>query len=68
MQEKFKIIYEKIVDFIFIIIKKFDKVSEKIFEKTGVKINVGAIVVTAVAVIFIVIFVKSILGWLWSML
>lgn len=68
MEDKFKEIYEKATNIFFGITKKFDGVSEKIFEQTGMKINVGYIVLGALLVIFVVIFVKSILGWLWSML
>ena len=68
MEEKIKKIYEKTSDIFFKISKKFDKISEKIFEQTGTKINVGAIVLGAMLIIFVAVFVKSILGWLWSML
>lgn len=68
MEEKLKAIYEKASDIFFGMTKKFDGISEKIFEQTGVKINIGAIVLGAALVIFLIIFVKSILGWLWSML
>lgn len=68
MEDKFKEIYEKATNIFFGITKKFDGVSEKIFEQTGMKINVGYIVLGALLVIFVAIFVKSILGWLWSML
>ncbi len=68
MEEKLKEIYEKASDIFFGLTKKFDGISEKVFEQTGVKVNVGAIVLGAALVIFVIIFVKSILGWLWSML
>jgi len=68
MEEFFKKAYDKVVDLMFAINKKFEKVSEKIFEQTGTKINIGAIVMGAIAVIILLIVVKSILGWLWSML
>ena len=68
MEEKIKKLYEKASDIFFKITKKFDGISEKIFEQTGTKINVGAIVLGAMFIIFVAVFVKSILGWLWSML
>ncbi|HIT71829.1 MAG TPA: hypothetical protein IAD08_07975 [Candidatus Scatovivens faecipullorum] len=68
MEEKFKELYEKVTNIFFSITKKFDGVSERIFEQTGMKINVGYIVLGTLLVIFVAIFVKSILGWLWSML
>ncbi len=68
MEDKLKEIYEKATNIFFGITKKFDGISEKIFEQTGMKINVGYIVLGTLLVIFVFIFVKSILGWLWSML
>lgn len=68
MGDKLKEFYEKASDVFFGLTKKFDGISEKIFEQTGVKVNVGAIVLGAALIIFLIVFVKSILGWLWSML
>lgn len=68
MEEKLKEIYEKATDIFFSITKKFDGISEKIFEQTGTKINVGVIVVGAITVILLLIVVKAVLGWLWGML
>ena len=68
MEEKLKELYEQASDIFFGIAKKFDGISEKIFEQTGIKINVGYIVLGTALFIFLVVFVKSILGWLWSML
>lgn len=68
MEDIFKKIYDKIIDIIFAINKKFEKVSDKIFEQTGMKINIGAIVMSALGVIILILVVKSILGWLWGML
>ena len=39
MEEKFKEIYEKVTDVLFGITKKFDGISNKIYEKTGKKIR-----------------------------
>lgn len=68
MEDLFKKIYDKIIDIIFAINKKFEKVSDKIFEQAGIKVNIGAIVMGALGVIILILVVKSILGWLWSML
>ena len=68
MEDFFKKVYDAIVDCIFAINKKFENVSEKIFEQTGTKVNIGAIVMGTIGVIFLIIFVKSILSWLWSLL
>ena len=59
MPEKLKEIYEKASDIFFKIAKKFDGISEKIYEHTGTKINVGAIVLGAVLIIFVFFFVKT---------
>ncbi len=68
MPESLKNILEKISDIFMIISKKFDKISEKIYEQTGKKINVGAIVLGIILLIFVLFFVKSILTWLWGLL
>ena len=61
--DKFKEIYEKATDIFFGLTKKFDGVSEKIFEQTGVKINIGLIVGGTILVLFVFLVVKGILGW-----
>lgn len=66
--DKLKEIYEKASDIFFGMTKKFEGIEETIFEKTGAKIPVGSIVLGTVLVIFLAIFVKSFLGWLWSLL
>lgn len=62
MEEKLKALYEKATDIFFSITKKFDGISDRIYEQTGKKINIGAII--GGIVIFIVLFfiVKLILG------
>lgn len=62
MEEKLKKLYEKATDIFFGLTKKFDGISEKIFEQTGKKINIGAIVLGTMLVIFVFIVVKTILG------
>ncbi len=66
--EKLKEIYEKATDIFFGLTKKFDGVSEMIFEKTGAKINVGLIVGSAILILMIIIFVKLILGFVMDFL
>lgn len=68
MEDLFKKIYDKIIDIIFAINKKFEKVSDKIFEQAGIKVNIGAIIMGVLGVLILILVVKSILGWLWSML
>lgn len=68
MEDKLKEIYEKVTDVFFGITKKMDDMSEKIFEETGKKINIKLIVLGIMLVIFVIIFVKSFLGWLWTLL
>ena len=62
MEEKFKELYEKATDIFFGLTKKFDGVSEKLFETTGIKINIGLIVGSAILIFFVFIIVKVILG------
>lgn len=68
MGDKFKELYEKASDIFFGMTKKMDEVSEKIFEETGKKIDIKIIVLGVALVIFVIIFVKSFLGWLWTLL
>lgn len=68
MEDKLKEIYEKATDIFFGVTKKMDDMSEKIFEETGKKINIKLIVLGVALVIFVIIFVKSFLGWLWTLL
>ena len=44
MNDKFKEFLDKAGDFYLKLTKKFDGVSQKIYEQTGKKINIGAIV------------------------
>ena len=67
MPDKLKEIYEVLSDYFMKITKKFDKISDKIFEQTGTKINVGLIVGGAILVIFVFIFVKAILGFVFGL-
>lgn len=68
MEDKLKEIYEKVTDVFFGLTKKMDDMSEKIFEETGKKINVKLIALGVILIIFVIIFVKSFLGWLWTLL
>lgn len=60
--DKLKEIWEFLYDKFFKVASKFDGISEMIFEKTGAKINVGVIVMGIVLFIFVIIFVRAILG------
>ena len=55
-------LYEKISDIYMKISKKFDFISEKIYEQTGKKINVGVIVGAVILLFLLFIIVKSVLG------
>lgn len=68
MEDKLKEIYEKVTDIFFGFTKKLDDLSEKIFEETGKKIDIKLIVLGIVLLIFVIIVVKSILGWVGSYL
>ena len=60
--DKLKEIWEFLYDKFYKATRKFDGISEMIFEKTGAKIDIGAIVMGIVLVIFVILFVKAILG------
>lgn len=62
MEEKLKELYEKATDLFFGLTKKFDGLSEKLFETTGIKINIGLIIGSAILIFFVFIIVKVILG------
>ena len=55
---------KKAGDFYIEITKKFDGISQMIYERTGKKINIGAIVVGIILVIILGWFVKVLLQWL----
>jgi hypothetical protein len=61
-------IFDKVTDIIDNIAKKNNKLNETIFEKTGMKINAGLIIGGILLVIVVLIFVKAILGFLYSKL
>lgn len=66
--DKLKEIYEKATDIFFGLTKKFDGLSEKLFEQTGVKINIGMIVGSLILIVFVFIIVKAVLGWVMNFL
>lgn len=68
MEEKFKKIVEKAGNLFMKVEGMFDGVSEKIYEQTGNKINVGFIVICVVLIIFALVFAVSILKMLAGML
>ena len=66
--DKLKEIWKVIYDKLYKLSSKFDGISEQIFEKTGVKINIGAIVIGIMLVIFVILVVKGILGFVFNAL
>ena len=68
MEEKIKKILEKITDFFFELNKKFDKISDQLYQRTATKINIGMIFYGAILFIILFIFVKAILSFLWGLL
>ncbi len=62
MEEKLKKIYEKATDIFFGITKKFDGISNKIYEQTGTKINIGLIIGSILIFLVLFFIVKVILG------
>lgn len=62
MPDKLKEIYEKATDVFFKITKKFDGISDMLYKQTGVKINVGAIILGTVLLIIVLWIAFSVLG------
>ncbi|MCI8277025.1 MAG: hypothetical protein HFJ46_03755 [Clostridia bacterium] len=60
--------FDKVTDFLFNIWEKIEKLTEKINESTGVKINAPMLVGLAFLFIFAFILAKSILSWVFSSL
>ena len=54
--------FDKMSKKFFKLTSKFDGISEKIHEKSGIKINVGAIVLGILIFVFVFIIVKAILS------
>ena len=63
-----KAFLDKILDIINIISEKLDYLSEKIFEQTKTKVDLKIILGGALGLIVIIIFVKAILGYVFSQL
>ena len=63
-----KEILDKIIDIIYIGVEKLNKISEKIEEQTKIKINFVLVLGAIFGIIFLAIFVKAILGFLWGQL
>lgn len=68
MEENFKKIVEKAGNLFMKVEKMFDGISEKIYEQTGTKVNIGFIVICVVLIIFALVFAISILKMLAGML
>ena len=61
-------IFDKITDLLDWISKKNNKLTEYIFQKTGIKINVGLIVGGIFLVIFVLLLAKGALSFLYGKL
>lgn len=59
---------EKFEEIVEIVLKKFEKASEWIFEKTGVKVNVGMIVGSAFLILVFAIVILNLLKYIFSLL
>ncbi len=68
MEEKLKELGEKAGNLFMKVTKMFDGISQKIYEQTGTKINVGFIVISVVLIIFALVLAVSTLKWLATML
>lgn len=60
--------FEKVTDVLFNIWEKIEKLADNVSEKTGLKINAPMIIGVAFLIIFAIIIVKSVLGWVMSSL
>lgn len=68
MEDFFKNIAEKAGNLFMKVEGLFDGVSQKLYEQTGTKINIGFIVICVVLIIFALVFAVSILKMLATML
>ncbi len=63
-----KDLFDKVSTLFLKITEKFDGISDRLYETTGKKINIGAIVLGAMLIIFLLLFVKTLLSWLLTLL
>lgn len=68
MEDFFKKVAEKAGNIFMKVEGLFDGISQKLYEQTGTKINVGFIVICVVLIIFALLFAVSILKMLATML
>lgn len=61
-------IMKKFLDIIYKIIDFLDRISEKIFEQTKVKVDLKLIIAAIIGIIILIIVVKSILSFIWGQL
>ena len=61
-------IMKKFLDIIYKIIDFLDRISEKIFEQTKVKVDLKLIIAAIIGIISLIIVVKSILSFIWGQL
>lgn len=64
MEDKLKELAEKVGNFFMKVSKFFEDISQKIYEQTGTKVNVGFIAISIFLIIFTLFFAVSILKWL----
>jgi len=68
MGEIMKDFLQKVLDKCTFITSKFDGINELIFEKTGAKVNVGAIVLAIIFILMLILFIRLILGFVFNFL
>ena len=61
-------IMKKFLDIIYKIIDFLDRISEKIFEQTKVKVDLKLIIAAIIGILILIIVVKSILSFIWGQL
>lgn len=61
-------LYEKLSDIYMKISKKFDDISDKIYQQTGKKVNIGIIVGVVILIFCVFIIVKAVLGFVMKFL
>lgn len=66
--DKLKELYEKASTKFFALTSKFDGISDKIYEQTQVRINIGLILGSIILILFVYIIVKAVLGFVWGFL
>lgn len=68
MKETLEKIVEKVTDFFFNLNKKFDKLSDQLYQRTATKVNIGLIFYGTILFIILFIFVRAFLNFLWGLI